>query len=96
MEALIIFLVCIIIIILLAILVPIIAFAEGWIIGWFINKIFGITFCAGLALLHINISPDSIPLVCGVISVIGAIFAHSGGNGINKETQEKIDKLFDK
>jgi hypothetical protein len=92
MEIFAIFLIMVIVIILCAIIISVLSFAEGWIIGIFIKKIFGVTFCAGLALLHINISPDSIPLICGVISVIGMIFGHSG-TGNSKELQEKINKI---
>lgn len=57
---------------------PFLSFIEGWVVGWLIKAIFGTTFIAGLQLLNINIDINSIPLLCGTLSVIGSFFFHPG------------------
>lgn len=61
----------------LVIIAPFLNFAKGWIIGHLIKWIFGGTFVAGLAMLGINISPESIPVLCGVLAVIGSFFQNT-------------------
>lgn len=58
----------------LVVILPFISFAEGWIVGHLIKWVFGATFVSGLAMLGINISPESIPIFCGVLAVIGSFF----------------------
>ena len=53
---------------------PFLSFICGWVTGWLIKVIFGATFVTGLKLLHINIDVNSIPLLCGILSVIGSFF----------------------
>lgn len=64
----------IVLVILILIFQPFLCYLIGWITGHFIKWIFGATFISGLALLGINIAPDSIPLFCGVLGVIGSFF----------------------
>lgn len=61
----------------IVIIAPFINFAEGWIVGHLIKWIFGATFVSGLAMLGINISPESIPVFCGVLAVIGSFFKNT-------------------
>lgn len=56
------------------IIISFLNFAHGWIIGNFIKWIFGATFISGLEIFGIHISPESIPLVCGTLAVIGSFF----------------------
>ena len=59
----------------IVIIAPFINFAEGWIVGHLIKWIFGATFVSGLAMLGIHTSPpESIPVFCGVLAVIGSFF----------------------
>ena len=64
-------------IIALFIFLPFLCFAGGWITGWLIKLIFGNTFCNGLALIGIHIAPSQIPLLCGIIGVIGSFFKNT-------------------
>ena len=64
----------IVLVILMIVFSPFLYFAAGWVTGHFIKWIFGATFISGLTLLGINIAPDSIPLFCGVLGVIGSFF----------------------
>lgn len=67
------------IIIFIAIIVcmPLISFGMGFIIGLLIKWIFGEVFVSGLSLLGINILVSDIPLICGVLNVIGSFFRSS-------------------
>ena len=58
----------------LIVLSPFLSFILGWAIGWLIKLVFGATFVTGLKLLHINIDVNSIPILCGVLSVVGSFF----------------------
>lgn len=56
---------------------PFLNFCIGWIVGLLIKLVFGTTFVAGLAMLNINITLDSTPLLCGTLAIIGSFFRNS-------------------
>jgi len=58
----------------IVILGPFLYFATGWFIGWLIKIMFGNMFVSGLALLGISITTSQIPLLCGILGVIGSFF----------------------
>lgn len=64
----------IILFIILILVSPFIGFCSGWVIGWIIKITFGNTMIKGLGLLGLNITKDSLPLVCGTLGVIGSFF----------------------
>ena len=61
----------------LVIVLPFLYFAGGWIVGHLIKWTFGTTFVSGLAMLGIHIFPESIPIFCGVLAVIGSFFKNA-------------------
>lgn len=66
-----------IVLILIGLLYPFLGFCKGWIIGWIIKKTFGVTVIQGLGLLGLNITKDSLPLICGTLGVIGGFFKNT-------------------
>ena len=58
----------------LILITPFLSFIGGWVVGWLIKVVFGTTFITGLSLLHINIDINMIPLLCGILNVIGMFF----------------------
>lgn len=58
----------------LVLIIPFLSFIEGWFIGWLIKIVFGATFVSGLKMFNINIDANSIPLLCGTLSIIGSFF----------------------
>lgn len=60
--------------VLLVIFAPFINFILCYFTGWLIKITFGATLCNGLALIGINLSPSSLPLLCGTLGVIGSFF----------------------
>lgn len=70
----------IVIIILLIIFEPFINFLLGYFTGWLIENTFGLTLCNGLQMLGISITPNSLPLFCGTLGVIGSFFKTSNYN----------------
>ena len=60
--------------VLLIIFAPFINFILCYFTGWLIKITFGATLCNGLALIGINLSPSSLPLLCGTLGVIGSFF----------------------
>lgn len=61
-------------IIILTILSPFLCFLEGWIIGLLIKATIGSIFITGLKLIGLNITLDTIPLLCGTLAIIGSFF----------------------
>lgn len=60
--------------VLLVVFAPFINFVLCYFTGWLIKITFGVTLCNGLALIGINLSPSSLPLLCGTLGVIGSFF----------------------
>lgn len=69
-------------IIILCIVEPIIIFGAGWFGGWILMKIVGGAVVTGLNTLFgtTRFMPDLIPVVCGVLAVIGSYFKTSVSN----------------
>ena len=65
--------------IVVAILGKVMAFAAGWIGGWFLMIIFGNTICEILPIAY-----DTIPAWCGVLTVVGGAF-HSAHTSSSKK-----------
>lgn len=63
-------------VIILCIIAPIITFGAGWFGGWILMKIVGGAVVTGLNTLFgtTRFTPDLIPVVCGVLAVIGSCF----------------------
>ena len=63
-------------IIILCIIEPIIIFGAGWFGGWILMKIVGGAVVTGLNTLFgtNRFMPDLIPVVCGVLAMIGSYF----------------------
>lgn len=61
-------------IVLITIFSPFINFVLCCFTGWLIKITFGATLCNGLALIGINLSPSSLPLLCGTLGVVGSFF----------------------
>lgn len=61
----------------IVIISPFLNFCVGWIVGFLIKLIFGATFIEGLSMININITSESIPLLCGTLAVIGSFFKSS-------------------
>ena len=68
-------------------IVPFLSFIIGLIIGWLIKISFGAMFISGLKLIGLDIPIESIPLLCGVLNVIGSFFRSR--NFITKDKKEK-------
>ena len=64
----------IVLFIILVLASPFIGFCAGWVTGWIIKVTFGDTMIKGLGLLGLNITKESLPLVCGTLGVIGNFF----------------------
>lgn len=69
-------------IIILYIVDPIIIFGVGWFGGWILMKIVGGAVVTGLNTLFgtTRFIPDLIPVVCGVLAVVGSYFKTSVSN----------------
>lgn len=69
-------------IIILYIVEPIIIFGAGWFGGWILIKIVGSAVVTGLNTLFgtTRFMPDLIPVVCGVLAVVGSYFKTSVSN----------------
>lgn len=63
-------------VIIICIIAPIITFGAGWLGGWILMKIVGGAVVTGLNTLFgtTRFTPDLIPVVCGVLAVIGSCF----------------------
>ena len=59
-----------------SILSPILIFGAGWFGGWVLMKIVGGAVVTGLNTLFgtTRFTPDLIPVVCGVLAVVGGYF----------------------
>lgn len=66
--------------IILIILSPVLCFFEGWICGWLLKLFTGDTIANGLNLLlnTTRFTPESLPIVCGVLATVGSFFKSSG------------------
>ena len=56
---------------------PFILFILGCFTGLLIEITFGELFVKGLSLLHISIDKTQIPLLCGIIAIIGSFFRNT-------------------
>jgi hypothetical protein len=92
MEAFVLLIACFIFIL----ICPFIDFALGYIIGLIIKITFGGTFIAGLKLLGINISADSIPLLCGTLSLVGSFFKSTNPNNKNQKLEKELNDYLEK
>lgn len=74
--------VAIICVTIICIIAPIITFGAGWLGGWILMKIVGGAVVVGLNTLFgtTRFTPDLIPVVCGVLTVIGSYFKTSVSN----------------
>lgn len=63
-------------VIIICIIAPIIIFGAGWFGGWILMKIVGGAVVTGLNTLFgtTRFMPDLIPVVCGVLAVVGSYF----------------------
>lgn len=70
-------------VVILWILSPIIIFGAGWFGGWILMKIVGGVVVTGLNTLFgtTRFIPDLIPVVCGVLAVIGSYFKTTISSG---------------
>ena len=73
------YIVAIIGVIILCIVEPIIIFGAGWFGGWILMKLVGGAVVTGLNTLFgtTRFMPDLIPVVCGVLAVVGSYFKTS-------------------
>lgn len=53
---------------------PFLDFIMSYFTGWLIEITFGPTLCKGLAILGLAIVPEQLPLICGILGVIGSFF----------------------
>ena len=69
-------------VIIICIIAPIITFGAGWLGGWILMKIVGSAVVTGLNTLFgtTRFMPDLIPVVCGVLAVVGSYFKTSVSN----------------
>ena len=69
-------------VIILLIFAPVITFFCGWFGGWILMKIVGGAVVTGLNTLFgtTRFIPDLIPVVCGVLAVVGSYFKTSVSN----------------
>jgi hypothetical protein len=56
---------------------PLLHFFIGIVIGYCIKITISKVFCNGLLLLGINIYSDQIPLLCGILNLLGSFFRRS-------------------
>lgn len=77
------YIVAIVSVIILGIFLPVIIFGVGWFGGWILMKIVGVAVVTGLNTLFgtTRFMPDLIPVVCGVLAVIGSYFKTSVSSG---------------
>lgn len=77
------YIVAIVSVIILGIFLPVIIFGVGWFGGWILMKIVGGAVVTGLNTLFgtTRFMPDLIPVVCGVLAVIGSYFKTSVSSG---------------
>ena len=73
------YIVAIISVIIVGIFLPVITFGAGWFGGWILMKIVGGAVVTGLNTLFgtTRFMPDLIPVVCGVLAVVGSYFTTS-------------------
>ena len=73
------YIVAIVSVIILGIFLPVIIFGVGWFGGWILMKIVGGAVVTGLNTLFgtTRFMPDLIPVVCGVLAVVGSYFKTS-------------------
>lgn len=66
-------------VVVLCIIEPVIIFCAGWFGGWILMKIVGGAVVTGLNTLFgtTRFMPELIPVVCGVLAVIGSYFKTS-------------------
>lgn len=64
----------------LIVFAPFLNFLIGYFTGWLISKTFGVTFIAGVNLIGINLTIKQIPLLCGVLNIIGGFFRRNNSN----------------
>lgn len=64
---------------------PILTYCLGWFGGWILMKIVGSAVVTGLNTLFgtTRFMPDLIPVVCGVLAVVGSYFKTSVGASNN-------------
>lgn len=64
---------------------PILTYCLGWLGGWILVKIVGSAVVTGLNTLFgtTRFMPDLIPVVCGVLAVVGSYFKTSVGASKN-------------
>lgn len=76
------YIVAIVSVIILGIFLPVIIFGVGWFGGWILMKIVGGAVVTGLNTLFgtTRFMPDLIPVVCGVLAVVGSYFKTSVSN----------------
>ena len=76
------YIVAIVSVIILGIFLPVIIFGAGWFGGWILMKIVGGAVVTGLNTLFgtTRFMPDLIPVVCGVLAVVGSYFKTSVSN----------------
>lgn len=69
-------------VVILWILSPVIIFGAGWFGGWILMKIVGGAVVTGLNTLFgtTRFMPDLIPVVCGVLAVVGSCFKTTVSN----------------
>jgi len=72
---------------------PFINFIIGWITGWLISNTFAATFLTGLDFLGITLTINEIPILCGVLNVIGNFFKSSRSSKLDNEIDKLIDSL---
>ena len=61
-------------------------FLEGYAVGWLAAQMFYGIICAGFALIGLSISPASIPLLFGILNVLGSFFRPSTVKELSTET----------
>ena len=76
------YIVAIVSVIILDIFLSVIIFGVGWFGGWILMKIVGGAVVTGLNTLFgtTRFMPDLIPVVCGVLAVVGSYFKTSVSN----------------
>lgn len=72
-------------VIILWVILPVIIFGAGWFGGWILMKIIGGAVVTGLNTLFgtTRFVPELIPVVCGVLAVIGSFFKTTTANSKN-------------
>ena len=62
--------------------IPFIGFFLGWGLGWVLNLIMGTWIIDGLALFHLNVAPEMIPLFFAIIGLVASFFGASAISNI--------------